>query len=112
MAKIMDLDKVEGFFRGLYRNIENSCEPSEKIRFASLRDDGERVAFMMNLKSYKDLKFTRVPSEKNDGEAMQFKQEGNTAFLAKNWKLALECYNKCVLMTPTQNGMLYLESKQ
>lgn len=109
MAKIMDLDKVEGFFRGLYNNIDNSCDQNEKNRFASLRDDDERVAFMMNLRSFKDLKFTRVPSEKNDAEALQFKQDGNAAFLAKNWKLALECYNKCVLMTPTQNGKLYLE---
>lgn len=104
MAEILDLDKVEGFFRGVYLNILNGCAPDELQRFNNLRDDESRVIFMMNLKAMKELKFTRAHDERSEAAALQLKKNGNTAFLAKNWQLALDWYNKCVLQTPTGNG--------
>lgn len=104
MAEILDLDKVEGFFRGLYLNILNSCPPDEVQRFERLRDDESRIIFMMNRQTYKDLTFTRVADARTETNALQMKKSGNGAFLAKNWQLALDFYNKCVLNTPTGNG--------
>lgn len=104
MAEILDLDKVEGFFRGLYLNTLNICTPSELLEFDGLSDDESRVIFIMKLQAYKDLKYTRVLDERNEINALQMKKLGNKAFLAKNWQLALEFYNNCVLQTPTGNG--------
>lgn len=105
MAEVVDLGTCDGFFKDLYINIEKSCNKEDLRQFTACKTDEERIRFMHNVKAFKDLKYSRVYSAKNDGAAQNFKNEGNLAFQLRQWKLALDFYNKCVLMTPVDNGM-------
>lgn len=77
--------------------------------FANLDSDENRFKFVHNLdgvRIFNELKCTSEKS-KNAVLALELKKRGNLAFQAKHWTAALELYNKCQLITPPENGMIW-----
>lgn len=95
------------FFKDLYESIEKNCSAEQLKNFANLGSDESRFSFIQNLdgvNKFNELKCNDEAVRKCAANALQLKKEGNTAFQAQNYAVALQKYTESQLVTPTNNG--------
>lgn len=97
--------EYEGFFKNFYITVFNTFNDELLKNFGYLESDEERFKFVNNLKIVKTLKLQPCVSLKNASTALQLKQKGNVSFQEKNYKNAIDFYNKSQIEMPPENGI-------
>lgn len=93
------------FFKDFYTDILRQCTAKEIESFGHLKCDEDRFKFVAEMQSIKGKKFDLAKILcKNGNAAIDLKKQGNAAFQANNWALALDTYNEALMVTPTENG--------
>lgn len=104
MVRIFDINVCKGFIKDVFLNAQNSCSVDDMKHFANLDNDIDRFRFASEIDCIKNYEIKRTQSSMKSARVSQnFKQKGNVAFQQKKWPIALELYNKSLIMTP-ENG--------
>lgn len=99
------------FFHDLYASIEKNCSDEQLKTFANLGTDFERFQFVHDLGGAAQFdELRRKSNDKCPNEAVKLKKQGNSAFQAQNYAVALEKYTESQLLTPTTNCNIYLKN--
>lgn len=105
MGRFSEQKESSGFIKEIYQKLQSGLNAEQVKNFANLEDDEARFKFVSQQPSVKDFKVTLYSdSIKNSDLAIEFKLKGNRAFQQKDWRTALDFYNKGLLLLPQENG--------
>jgi len=92
-------DNMLDLLTGLTKNIPKAAQD----KYHLLKSDYERIDFALKIEEiHSGIKIEKGFVGKNAEKAAELKQKGNEAFGKKKYLLALEKYNECILLTPSE----------
>lgn len=103
MGRFSEEIESKGFVKDLYQQLQQTLNSEQVKNFANLESDEARYKFVSQNESIKQIQLTRNASLKNIKLALDFKQKGNKAFQKQQWLMALDFYNKGLLLMPAEN---------
>lgn len=104
MGRFTDETESKGFLKELLQKLQTNLNAEQVKIFENLDNDEARFKFVLQDPNLKEFTVSRNASIKNVELALDFKQKGNNAFQSQNWKLALDFYNKGLLLLPDEHG--------
>lgn len=101
MVRIFDINECKGFIKDIFLKVQNSCSVEQMNDFSKLDNDIERFCFASKIDNLKNYEVKRKQfTMKSIRVAQNFKQKGNNAFQHQKWSIALDLYNKSLIMIP------------
>lgn len=106
MGRFTEGNESKSFIPELFQDLQSTLTAEQIKNFANLEDDTSRLKFVSQIDSVKEFQVTknRNDSMKNLALALDFKQKGNKAFQSQSWNVAVDFYNKSLLLLPSDNG--------
>lgn len=103
MGRFSELHEENGFIQELFQDLQSSLTAEQIKNFANLGSDRDRFKFVSQIDNVKKFQVLHNAVIKNNALALDFKQKGNVAFKQQNWNVAVDFYNKGLLLLPGDN---------
>lgn len=100
MGRLSELHEDGGFIQELFQDLQSTLTAEQIKNFANLENDRDRFKFVSQIDNVKKFEVLRNGIIKNATLALDFKQKGNDAFKQQNWNIAVDYYNKGLLLLP------------
>lgn len=106
MGRFTEFHENSGFIQELFQDLQSTLTSEQIKNFANLENDRDRFKFVSQIDNVKKFEVLRNGIIKNAALALDFKQKGNDAFKQENWNLAVDYYNKGLLLLPGDDSKL------
>lgn len=100
MGRFTEIHEDGGFIQELFRDLQSTLTAEQIKNFANLENDRDRFKFVSQIDNVKRFEVVRTGVIKNWTLALDFKQKGNVAFKQQSWNVAVDFYNKGLLLLP------------
>lgn len=104
MGRFTEFHENSGFIQELFQDLQSALTAEQIKNFANLENDRDRFKFVSQIENVKKFEVLRNGIIKNATLALDFKQKGNIAFKQQNWNVAVDFYNKGLLLLPGDNS--------